>query len=873
MESIQRIVVLVMIWKIFITYLASAQDQQGFISLDCGLPSNESSYTEQTTGLVFSSEDGYIHSGKSGIIKIDDDEDFQYIKPYRSLRYFTEGTRNCYNLTLTQGTQYIIRALFVYGNYDGLKSRPKFDLYIGPNIWATINFQDLLASNVLGEGIMEESIHMAKSNSLDICVVKTGTTTPFISALELRPLKDDTYITETGSVTLISREYPTASKPSIRYPGDVHDRYWRPSSWDDYMYLNNTAAGDPPNAYEIPKAIYTSYARPQDSNKTLTAGWSSQKLTGQVYVYLHFAEMQALKPKYTREFNILWDDDILMYSDYSPPEFMVDTVSFTQTCKSPFCFLELAKTKRSNFPPLLNGIEVFVVIPFLQTDTDENDVIAIKNIKANSKISRISWQGDPCAPVEYMWDGLNCSGKTEVSSAPPRIISLDLSSSGLSGTIPRQIGDLSQLQKLDLSNNSFTGGIPEFLASLKSLTVINLSWNNFSGSVPKSLRDMEKKGLKLIVQGNSKLCSSPACESEGNNKKEWLVPVVASVSALTVVTVVLILIFYIYGSKRQSKALRPSIVANKIRFTREEVTAMTNNFERVLGEGGFGVVYHGYLNGNKQVAVKVLSQSSAQGYRQFKAEVELLLRVHHTNLVALVGYCDEINYMVLIYDYMPNGDLKQHLSEECATSSLSWARRLRIAADTAQGLEYLHNGCKPPMIHRDVKTMNILLDEHFQAKLGDFGLSKSFPIGSKTHVSTNVAGSPGYLDPEYYKTNRLTEKSDIFSFGVVLLELITSRSVIDQTREKPHIAEWVAFMLTNRDIDNIVDPSLMGDYDSISLWKALELAMSCVNPSASERPNMSQVATELKECLLNENLRKEGASDIDSKSSLGPGSI
>ncbi|CAH8355217.1 unnamed protein product [Eruca vesicaria subsp. sativa] len=165
-------------------------------------------------------------------------------------------------------------------------------------------------------------------------------------------------------------------------------------------------------------------------------------------------------------------------------------------------------------------------------------------------------------------------------------------------------------------------------------------------------------------------------------------------------------------------------------------------------------------------------------------------------------------------------------------------------------------GCKPPMIHRDIKSTNILLGKNFQAKLGDFGLSRSFPVGNETHVSTNVAGSPGYLDPEYYRTNWLTVKSDVFSFGVVLQEIISSQPVIDP------------YALTNGDIKNIVDPSLIGDYDSSSMWKALELAMSRVSASSSGRPKMSQVANELQKCLLSENSRKEGRHDVDSKSSV-----
>ncbi|CAA7047826.1 unnamed protein product [Microthlaspi erraticum] len=312
------------------------------------------------------------------------------------------------------------------------------------------------------------------------------------------------------------------------------------------------------------------------------------------------------------------------------------------------------------------------------------------------------------------------------------------------------------------------------------------------------------------VQGNPNLCLDPSCAGDGNNSKKLLVPILASAACVGIITSVILLFIALYRKKRPSKALRQSIMANKRSFTYEEVTVMTNNFERTLGEGGFGIVYHGHLHGNEQVAVKVLSESSAQGYKQFKAEVELLLRVHHINLVNLVGYCDEGQHLVLIYEYMSNGNLKEHLSGECANSLLSWENRLRIAGETAQG----------------------------------------------------------YLDPEYYRTNWLTEKSDIYSFGVVLLEIITSQSVFDQTREKSHIGEWVGLKLTNGDITNIVDSTLTGDYDSGSVWKALELAMSCISPSSTGRPNMSQVSSELKECLLSEISRKGGRHDVDSKSSL-----
>ncbi|EOA29445.1 hypothetical protein CARUB_v100250850mg, partial [Capsella rubella] len=446
----------------------------------------------------------------------------------------------------------------------------------------------------------------------------------------------------------------------------------------------------------------------------------------------------------------------------------------------------------------------------------------------------------------------------------------DLSDHKLKGTIEPVLQNLTQLEKLDLSSNSLSGEIPDFLANMKSLSTINLSWNKLKGVIPQSLRDKQNNGLKLNIEGNGNLCHADKCKSSNT---KFLVPVVASVAATLLIVVVLLLSF-VYKKKKTSKVrnrspiTKSTILTKKRRFTYSEVEAVTNNFERVIGEGGFGIVYHGLLNDNEQVAVKVLSRSSTQGYKQFKAEVELLLRVHHTNLVNLVGYCNEEDHLALVYEYAANGDLKQHLSGASSSTVLNWVSRLGIAMETAQGLEYLHIGCEPPMIHRDVKTTNILLDEHLHAKLADFGLSRSFPIGVESHVSTNVAGTPGYLDPEYYRTNWLTEKSDVYSLGIVLLEIITNQPVIQQVREKPHIAEWVGLMLTKGDINSIMDPNLKGDYDSSSVWKALELAMSCVNPSSGGRPNMSQVISELKECLIYENSRKEGRSDIDSKSSI-----
>ncbi|KAH7565683.1 hypothetical protein JRO89_XS09G0246000 [Xanthoceras sorbifolium] len=368
-------------------------------------------------------------------------------------------------------------------------------------------------------------------------------------------------------------------------------------------------------------------------------------------------------------------------------------------------------------------------------------------------------------------------------SNPPRITSLNLSSSGLTGEIAPYFSNLTLIQYLDLSNNSLTGSVPDFLAQLPSLKVLNLQRNKLTGSVPAELIERSKNG---------------------------------------------------------SLTLR-----------------ITKDFEKVLGKGGFGTVYHGWLD-DIQVAVKTLSSSSGQGYKEFHAEVKLLMIVYHRNLTSLVGYCIEGTNMALIYEYMSNGTLQQYLSGKNA-HILSWEDRMRIAVDAAQGLEYLHSGCKPPIVHRDVKSANILLNEKLQAKIADFGLSRIFANESGTHISTVVAGTPGYLDPEYYISNWLNEKSDVYSFGVVLLEIITGRPVIIKCTddEVVHVSQWVSSMLAEGDIKSIIDPSLSGDFDNNSGWKVVELALACAFHSSSERPTMTEVVTELKECLAVEIARND----------------
>ncbi|XP_027065100.2 probable serine/threonine-protein kinase PBL23 [Coffea arabica] len=290
-------------------------------------------------------------------------------------------------------------------------------------------------------------------------------------------------------------------------------------------------------------------------------------------------------------------------------------------------------------------------------------------------------------------------------------------------------------------------------------------------------------------------------------------------------------------------------------FTFRELSLATDNFnaERLIGEGGFGRVYKGQIQGKdtvtKEVAVKQLDRNGFQGNREFLVEVLILSLLHHPNLVNLVGYCCDGDQRVLVYEYMANGSLEDHLLDiGPERKPLDWNTRMKIAEGAARGLEYLHETANPPVIYRDFKASNILLDEDFNPKLSDFGLAKLGPTGDKTHVSTRVMGTYGYCAPEYALTGQLTAKSDVYSFGVVFLEMITGRRVIDNSRpsEEQNLIQWAQPLFKDKKKFHLMaDPLLEGNYPVKALYQALAVAAMCLQEEATTRPLISDVVTAL----------------------------
>ncbi|KAM3291701.1 putative proline-rich receptor-like protein kinase PERK6 [Capsicum chacoense] len=301
---------------------------------------------------------------------------------------------------------------------------------------------------------------------------------------------------------------------------------------------------------------------------------------------------------------------------------------------------------------------------------------------------------------------------------------------------------------------------------------------------------------------------------------------------------------------------------NQSSFTYDDLAVATGGFakDKLLGQGGFGYVHKGVLPNGKEVAVKSLKSNSGQGEREFQAEVDIISRVHHRHLVSLVGYCIAGSQRMLVYEFVVNNTLEYHLHGP-GRPPMDFNTRHKIALGAAKGFAYLHEDCHPKIIHRDIKAANILLDENFEAKVADFGLAK-LSTDNHTHVSTRIMGTFGYLAPEYASSGKLTEKSDVYSYGVMLLELITGRRPVDMEGDDDTLVEWARPILLRAteggDYDELIDPSLEGKFDAQQMLCMVACAAATIRHSAKKRPKMSQIVRALEDEVTLDDLDEGG---------------
>ncbi|PSR92509.1 Receptor-like protein kinase [Actinidia chinensis var. chinensis] len=717
--------------------------------------------------------------------------------PYMTARIFTSSST--YTFPVSPPNRHWVRFHFYPSSYSKFNTSAAYLSVISNGFTLLKNFSASITSQALTQAyiIKEFSLNPIQSSSLNLTITPKTGAVAFVNGIEVISMPE---IFQPGIMVGFSDQSIDTKNYTLQtmFRLNVGGQYIPSTSdsglsriwYDDSPYLYGAALG------------ITSEA---EKNVTIRYPSNLPEYIAPVDVY-RTARTMGPTAKLNLNYNLTW-------------VFQVDA-NFTYLVRLHFCEFQLSRTNQRAFDIFINN----------QTAQLAADVLAWADSKKGVPVYKdfAVYVGEGNGGEE-LWVALHPS----VSMKPEfydailnglEIFKVNDTSGNLAGPNPVPSG----LQKKEQEPRSFAQSKSSYLGAIIG--------GVFSGLVGFGLL------VGVLVFLNSKKCKTGG--GKKSNPSGWLPLYRRSQSFGTKSTI----------SGKSSGSSQISTLGGGLcrHFSLSEIKYATNSFAEsvVIGVGGFGKVYRGIIDGGVEVAIKRSNPSSEQGVHEFQTEIDLLSKLRHRHLVSLIGACEEEEEMILVYDYMANGTLREHLYKS-QKPPLSWKQRLEICIGAARGLHYLHTGAKYTIIHRDVKTTNILLDEKWVAKVSDFGLSRTGPTLSQTHVTTVVKGSFGYLDPEYFRRQQLTDKSDVYSFGVVLFEVLCGRSVLNPSLPKDQVSlvDWALFNDRNGTIDTIIDHHIKAETSHECLNKFVETAVKCLSDQGIERPSMGSVLWNLEYAL------------------------
>ncbi|CAK7332431.1 unnamed protein product, partial [Dovyalis caffra] len=649
---------------------------------------------------------------------------------YRRRRDFPiDSKKYCYTLGTKERRRYLVRATFQYGSFENEDAFPKFDLYLDATKWSTVVVLD--TSRVY----VKEMIIRAPSSSIDVCICCATTGSPFISTLELRPLNLSMYATDFEDsffLEVAARvNFGALSKDVIRYPEDPYDRIWN----SDLEKRQNYLVGVAPGTVRINTSKYidtrTREYPPVKVMQTAVVGTEGilsyrlnlEDFPANARAYAYFAEIEDMGTKETRKFKLQqpyfpdYSNAVVNIAENANGSYTLYEPSYMNVSLDFVLSFSFVKTRDSTQGPLLNAIEISKYLK-IEPKTDSQDVTVLNALRSlSSKSAWTNEQGDPCVPAHWEW--VNCT-----STASPRITKIALSGKNLEGEIPPEINNLEQLTELWLDGNFLTGPIPD-INNLVNLQIVHLENNKLSGPLPRYLGSLPNL-QELYIQNNSLTGEipstlltgkviinyehNPGLHKEAGKKMHSKLIVGMSIGILAALLVVLIgSLLFLRNLRRKASHQKSDAQGNSMHATTKPSTAYsvargwhmmdegvsyyiplpeleeaTKNFSKKIGRGSFGTVYYGQMKDGKEVAVKIMADSTSHLTQQFVTEVALLSRIHHRNLVPLIGYCEEEHQRILVYEYMHNGTLRDHIHGSDDQKRLDWLVRLQIAEDAAK---------------------------------------------------------------------------------------------------------------------------------------------------------------------------------------------